>query len=103
MPRQNVHIIVHFKVLTDKVEEFMDAARRTLIEPTRREAGCMLYDLWQDEADATRFVLVEQWENAAALEAHLAVPALQTAVAALRPFAAGPMEVHRYRSIHPAP
>jgi quinol monooxygenase YgiN len=101
MSTERVRVIAHFTILADKIEAFIAAARATLVEPTRREPGCLLYDLCQDAAEPTRFALVEEWENAAALQRHLAQPALQAAVAALRPMGASPIEVHHYRSVAP--
>ena len=103
MASSTVRVIAHFTVLRDKVDEFIAAARATLVEPTRREAGCRSYDLWQDAADPTRFVMVEEWESEAALQQHLTLPTLQRAVAALRPMGAGPIEVFRYQSVTPNP
>jgi len=101
MATDTVRVIAHFTVLRDKTDEFIAAARTTLVEPTRREAGCRSYDLWQDATDPTRFVMVEEWDSEAALQRHLALPTLQQAVAALRPLGAGPIEVWRYRSVAP--
>jgi quinol monooxygenase YgiN len=41
-----------------------------LIAPSRAEAGNLRYDLWQDQADPTRFVLDELYTDAAANSAH---------------------------------
>lgn len=43
-----------------------------LIEPTRKELGCIQYDLHQDNERPEVFVFYEGWENKALLEAHLA-------------------------------
>ena len=41
-----------------------------LIEPTRREQGCIEYRLHQDNDDPAVFVFYENWESAACLEKH---------------------------------
>ncbi len=43
-----------------------------LLEPTRQEQGCMLYELHQDQEDPTNFFMYEQWESKTLLEQHLA-------------------------------
>ncbi|WP_076416232.1 putative quinol monooxygenase [Shewanella sp. UCD-KL12] len=43
-----------------------------LIEPTRKEQGCLQYDLHQDNAHPELFVFYERWESKALLETHLA-------------------------------
>lgn len=40
------------------------------VEPTRAEAGCFVYDLFQNHADPAHFTFVEEWADAASLEAH---------------------------------
>jgi quinol monooxygenase YgiN len=42
-----------------------------LMEPTRNEAGCIEYNLHQDNADPARFIFYETWEDSASLEKHL--------------------------------
>lgn len=53
-------------------ESLVEAALQALIEPTRREAGCIDYLLHRDQAEPRTFVFVERWSDAAALDAHLA-------------------------------
>jgi len=42
-----------------------------LIEPTRKESGCIEYNLHQDNEDPALFVFYETWESIACLEKHL--------------------------------
>lgn len=94
-----VRVVATFSVKPDCVEAFKDAARRTMVEPTVKEPGCIEYDLCQDTADPGRFVMVETWENEAALNVHLAQESLQSAVGALMPMAAGPPSIQRVVSV----
>jgi quinol monooxygenase YgiN len=41
-----------------------------LVEPTRKEAGCIEYQLYQDIEEPSVFVFYENWESAAELEKH---------------------------------
>jgi quinol monooxygenase YgiN len=45
---------------------------RGLLEPSRREAGCLRYDLHRDPADPATFVFLETWVNREAHQAHCA-------------------------------
>jgi len=47
-----------------------------LIPPTRKEPGCINYDLHQDEENPARFIFHETWTSKAHLDAHLARPHL---------------------------
>jgi quinol monooxygenase YgiN len=42
-----------------------------LIEPTRREIGCIEYNLHQDNDDSAVFVFYETWDNLDCLENHM--------------------------------
>ena len=48
-----------------------------LIEPTKREQGCIIYDLHQDQGDPLNFYFYEVWENKSLLDAHLNSPHVQ--------------------------
>ena len=41
-----------------------------LVWPTRKEAGCLNYDLHQSHEDPTLFVFYENWTSREALDAH---------------------------------
>jgi len=41
-----------------------------MVEPTRKEPGCIECRLHQDSNDQAIFIFYESWENAAALERH---------------------------------
>ena len=99
MQRDTIRVVARFPVQRERVDEFAKLARSTLVEPTQREAGCLEYDIWQDTSDPTRFAMLEEWESAESLEAHLAQPSLQAAVAKLAPMADRPIEVQRLRRV----
>src|SRR4051812_18925079 len=46
------------------------AGANTVIGITRKEKGCILYDLHESTTDPARFVFVEQWETMEDLMAH---------------------------------
>ena len=50
-----------------------------LIEPTRAELGCILYELYRDEKEPARFTFLEKWESKAALDKHMASAHFQEA------------------------
>lgn len=45
---------------------------RPLVEATRAEPGCLAYGFYADPQDHSRFLLYEEWEDQAALDAHSA-------------------------------
>ena len=54
----------------DAVKEILLA----LVEPTRKEAGCLCYNLHQSKSDKAQFMFYEQWASHEALEAHRKMP-----------------------------
>jgi len=99
MAEPRIRVVARFAVKPDCVGAFIDAARRTMVAPTLEEPGCLEYDLCQDQADPTRFAMIETWESEAALATHLAQESLQSAVGALMPMAAEPPTIQRVRSV----
>ena len=97
-----IRVVAQFAVKPECVDDFIVAARRTMVEPTLKEPGCIEYDLCQDAADPTRFAMIETWEDEAALGAHLAQESLQAAMGTLTPMAAEPPSIQRVRSVSQA-
>ena len=90
-----VGVVAHFAVQEQCIDDVVEAAQRTMIEPTRKEPGCIRYELWQDLAESGRFAMIEEWEGEDALSTHLEQESLQTAVAALAPMVSEPVRMQR--------
>lgn len=67
-----------------------------LVGPTRREAGCVSYELLQNRSDPTDFTFVEEWESDAALDAHLSTEHVRVALSKLPGLLAGEPDIRRY-------
>ena len=52
-------------------EARLEAAFAKAVPPTRKEKGCLAYDLNRDAKTPTQYLLYERWQNLAALDAHL--------------------------------
>ena len=68
-----VVVIAHFTAKPGKQEE-LSAFLQTLVEPTRREPGCLRYELNQPLNDPATFTFVETFADQQAFEAHCAMP-----------------------------
>ena len=99
MSNSVVHVVARFEVQSGHVDEFIAQARRTLVEPTQGEPGCIRYELCQDTEKPTGFAMLESWESEDALGVHLAQASLQAVVAALAPMASGAPTVQRFRGV----
>jgi quinol monooxygenase YgiN len=58
-------------------ETELRAALTALVAPTRKEAGCLNYDLHAATDNPPRFLFHENWTSKAHLDAHLQSPHVQ--------------------------
>ena len=70
-----------------------------LMEPTRAEQGCLVYDLMQNREDPTDFTFYEEWTDEAALHAHSQSAHLAATFTALDGHLAAAPDVRRYRFV----
>ena len=74
-----------FRIRPGTIEAFV-AAAYALIDSTRRESGCRLFDLHASVTDPDRLVALEQWDNRACFESHRKSPAIQGFAEAVQPY-----------------
>lgn len=69
----------------DAQADHIDAVRAALeavVPPSRAESACLRYELHVDNKTPTRFIMLEEWADKAALTAHEATPHFLALVAA---------------------
>jgi quinol monooxygenase YgiN len=74
-------------------EDELRQALTGLIEPTRREAGCVQYDLHVDKDDPRHYFFYENWTSKEKLDAHLASPHLKAFAAKADQLLAQPLRI----------
>jgi quinol monooxygenase YgiN len=80
MRRMNaITVIARWRVTPGKLAE-VSALLDELITCSRAEPGCRSYRVFADEVDPNRLVLVEEYANAAAVDAHRATEHFQRLV-----------------------
>lgn len=80
------------------------ALREALIalsEASRREPGCLNYDLHVDRDDPGRFLIYENWVSEAALDAHFNLPHSRAFAARVPALLAMPLSIERLTEITP--
>lgn len=60
---------VTFIAKDENIEE-LKALLKTMVEPSKNEKGCLLYDIFQVQAEPKKFIVIESWEDEAALDGH---------------------------------
>jgi quinol monooxygenase YgiN len=96
MSKTTIRVVARVVALPDKVEE-VKSVLLGLIEPTRKEQGCIVYELLQNQADPTDFTFVEEWETQALLEAHLASAHIEEAESQLDGLVAAEPDIRLYQ------
>ena len=76
MPSKELMVVASFKA-KDGMEETALQELSALLAPTRKEAGCIQYDLHRGTDDPGVFVFYEIWKSKQDLEQHLEMPYLQ--------------------------
>ena len=75
-----VKIVAHLLAKPGKEKE-LEELLATMVAPSRGEPGNLRYDIWQDQADRTCFVLDELYADSDALAKHRASPHYQAYIA----------------------
>jgi quinol monooxygenase YgiN len=75
-------------------EDILRAGLNALVEPTRAEAGCRSYELFESTAAPGTFVTIESWGEPADLDKHMASAHIATALATIGEHLAGAPAIH---------
>jgi quinol monooxygenase YgiN len=71
----------------------------SLVGPSRKDPGCVNYDLHQSQSDPTSFLFHENWESREHLDRHLAKPDLQAILGRVAQMVAEPPEISLWEKI----
>lgn len=95
-----VLVIARARVGPEARARFIVAAK-DCIAATRREPGCLAYDMHESISDSGHFVFVERWSSRADVDRHMRAPHLQAflAIAGTCVSAAPVIEVVEPRSL----
>ncbi len=80
-------------------EHELRQALSSLVAPTRKEAGCLNYDLHQSPEDPTRFMFHENWTSKADLDRHLGSAHVTAVLSKLGGLVAEPPQITLWRKI----
>jgi len=95
---KNITVVATFLARPGKEAE-LQKALISLVAPTRKEAGCINYDLHVLPEDAGKFLFHENWTSKAHLDAHLQSPHIQVLLPRLNELAVGFPEIKIWEKI----
>ena len=95
MEASALRVVVRIRARSERVDEVRELLC-SLVGPTRKESGCVSYDLLQNREDPTDFTFVEEWESEAAFEGHAASDHIKAIGPKLASVVADPPEIRTY-------
>ena len=98
MAEDTLRVIAKVKARPGKGNELLSVLS-SLVEPTRKEPGCISYILLQNNEDPTDFALVEEWQSSTALQSHFAAKHFKDALVKLPNLVAAEPDIQRYHSV----
>jgi quinol monooxygenase YgiN len=90
-----LRVVARINAKSDKIDEVRDLLL-ALIEPTRKEPGCITYELLQNRNDPTDFTFVEEWASGSAFDSHFLSDHLKALGPKLQPIVTEPPDIRIY-------
>ncbi|QBJ96572.1 antibiotic biosynthesis monooxygenase [Rhodococcus sp. ABRD24] len=94
----NLHVVATIPAKPGS-ENTVRAALTALVEESRKEDGCVSYDLFESESAPGTFVTVEVWSGQEALDAHMRSPHLREAAGTFGSHLAAAPGIHPLRPV----
>src|ERR1035437_636249 len=91
-------VIAQFKAKSGK-ESLVRQELLSLLAPSRKDAGCINYDLHQAPDNPALFLFHEHWTSKAHLDQHLQKPNLQAVLARVGQLVAEPPQITLWEKI----
>jgi quinol monooxygenase YgiN len=98
MNAKNLTVIAHIKAKPGKEAEVRKELL-SLVVPSRKDAGCINYDLHQATDNPAWFVFHENWTSKAELDQHLQKPDLQATLGRVTQLLAEPPQITLWEKI----
>lgn len=78
MNKNTLEVVAIVETTSERADELKSICNG-LIEPTRKEDGCISYELYQDISNPGKFIFIETWQSKEHLDVHLKTPHLVAA------------------------
>ncbi|MSQ06866.1 MAG: antibiotic biosynthesis monooxygenase [Dehalococcoidia bacterium] len=93
-------------VVTNNIKPgFKDQFMRALLDDAKgsatKEPGCPRFDVLQDNSEANRIYLMEEYKDEAAFETHTKQPHFTQFFAAVKDWFATPIEIRKVSAVYP--
>jgi quinol monooxygenase YgiN len=95
---QAIHVVTHVDTVPGGQADAPGLLTR-LAGASRKEPGCLRFDVLQHTMRANHFTIVEVWENQKALDAHAAATHTKQYRDALQPMSGSPLDERLYKAV----
>ena len=95
MAENSIRVIARVVANPDSLDQ-VRSILTNLVEPTRKESGCLSYELLENRTNQTDFTFVEEWASDAAIDAHLTTNHIGDALTKLVGLVSGAPDIRRY-------
>ncbi len=93
-----IRVVARNVVQQDNHETYLAVAKYLVME-TRKEEGCISYELHQDLKDPNVFTMLEEWTSMDHLEAHFEAPHFKALVPKLGELKEGETDLNIYSQV----
>ncbi|RDI49738.1 putative quinol monooxygenase [Nocardia mexicana] len=90
----SLHVVAECRAAVGR-EDRLRTALEAMIEPSLAEPGCLSYQPFVNPNDPAHLVVVEEWTDAAALEAHFTTQHFKHVAEVFDEILAEPLAIHR--------
>jgi len=95
---QAIHVVAHVDTVGGAQTDAPGLLTR-LAEASRKEQGCLQFDVLQHTTRANHFTVIETWENRKALDAHAAAQHTKLYRDRLQPMSGSPLDERLYKAV----
>ena len=96
--RQGIFVVAHVDTVGGAQTDAPGLLKR-LAEASRKEPGCLRFDVLQHTMRANHFTIIESWESEKALNAHAAAQHTKQYRDALQPISGSPLDERLYKAV----
>ncbi|HEY6361179.1 MAG TPA: antibiotic biosynthesis monooxygenase [Vicinamibacterales bacterium] len=93
-----IHVVTHLDTVGGPQGGGPDLARK-MAEASRREPGCLRFDVLQGTTRANHFTIVETWADQKAYDAHLSAPHTKQYRETVQPVTGSPLDERVYKAV----
>ncbi len=93
-----IKVVAKNYIKEEKVDEVLEIIKE-LIEETRKEEGCIKYELFQDVKNKGVITFIEEWENMEALQKHMESEHFKRIVPKVQSHTEKEMEINLYTKL----